>query len=103
MSFKIVSVQRIASDLVNVRVRMDAKEWTKARNKGQLGQLYGIDISNAAYRQYGVKAHTPTVSDKDRAQGGIKWLELTYRDTEWTSVPDNVIQVDFINKRRVAA
>lgn len=101
MSFKITCVKRLEKDTVLVEIRLDAKEWAKMRSKGQLGQLYGIDVSNAAYRQYGVKAHNPTVSDKARARGGIKWIDLYYTDTAWTAI-DNVIKVDFTNKKRVA-
>lgn len=102
MQFKIVSIERVSQGQVKVRVRMDAKAWLKARRAGALGQLYGVDISNAAYRQCGVKAYNPTVSDRERAQGGIKWLELYYHDESWAPAPDNVIRVDFINKRKVA-
>lgn len=100
--FKIISVSRYSADLVKVYIRMDAKEWHKLKKNSQLGSLYGIDISNAVYREYGVKAHCPTVSDRDNARGGIKRLTLYYNDSQWTNAPDNVIQVDFINKRKVA-
>ena len=99
--FEIKSVSRISPDTVLVKVFISSKEWLKARNSGALGQLYGIDISNAAYRQHGVKASNPTVKDY-RAIGGVKVIDLTYQDSEWVEAPDNVIRVDFVNKRRAA-
>lgn len=122
-SFKIVDVSRIDKEIVRVKVRMDSKAWLKAKHTGALGQLYGIDISNAVSRQYGVMAYKPSVSDSDNAQGGIKWLELFYKDSQWAIVDnvipvnfmaryrpisndnnrDNLIKIDFINKRRIAA
>lgn len=101
--FKITAVMRIDKETVQVNVRIDAKAWTKAKRDNALGALYGIDISNQAYRDYGVKASNPTVSDKDNASGGIKYLILYYADATWKPAPDNVIHVDFINKKRVAA
>jgi hypothetical protein len=100
--FKIVNVSRADADTVFVKVRIDAKEWLKLKKSGQLGALYGIDISNAVYALYGVKASNPTVSDKDSAMGGIKWIDLWYRDSEW-AIKDNVINVDFKTKKRIAA
>jgi hypothetical protein len=101
--FKIVSVERVSDGQVKVRVRMDAKAWHKLAKAGDLGFLYGVDISNEAYRAYGVKASNPTVSDRDRAQGGLKWIDLYYTDETWTPAIDNVIHVDFIAKKRKAA
>lgn len=77
---------------------MDAKIWRKADK----GALYGIDVSNEVFRQYGVKAYNPSVSDRDRASGGLKWIDLYYIDETWSEPPNNVIEVDFINKRRAA-
>ncbi|CAM6004839.1 unnamed protein product [Sphagnum balticum] len=99
--FNIQSIYRLDSDLVTVKVTMDAKAWLECKAKGQLGSLYGVDISNAVYRLSGVKASCPIVSDRDRAKNGIKVLELTYADSEWVEI-DNVIQVDFVNRKRVA-
>jgi hypothetical protein len=68
---------------VNVVVRMPVKEWAKLKKKGQLGQLYGIDISNALYAMnQNIPAHCPTVSDRDRAKNGIKTIRLSYRLTD---------------------
>lgn len=100
--FKIISVERINDSRVKVYVRIDAIEWAKLKKKGQLGSLYSTDISNSVYRAYGVNAQYPTVSDRDNARGGIKWVTLYYNDTNWIPAPDNVIQVDFINRRKVA-
>lgn len=96
--FTINSVRRTYTDHVTVIVSIDAKLWAKAKAKGQLGELYGIDISNAVFREYGVKAYMPSVSDRRRASKGIKRIELTYLDASWREAPDNVIKVDFIKK-----
>lgn len=98
MEFKIVSVKRVSDGQVCVRIRMDAKAWRKADK----GALYGIDVSNEVYRRHGVKACEPTVADRDRASGGLKWIDLYYTDEAWVEAPDNIIKVDFINKRRAA-
>jgi len=100
MSFKIVSIDRTSPETVMVKVRMDAKEWAKIKKQGQLGQLYGVDISNEAYRTHGVRAHNPTVQDSDRASGGVKWVKLWYADTVWGTEPSNVVNVDFQLRRR---
>lgn len=100
--FKIASVYRHNEELITVKVTLSAKEWFKAKNQGQLGQLYGVDISNAVYREYGVKAIYPIVGDRDRAKNGIKLIKLTYHDKEWQEPIDNVIRVDFQSRRRVA-
>lgn len=63
-----------------VVVKLDSKAWTKLRTKGQLGQLYGVDISNEVYKLTNqlVPAYNPTVSDRDRAKNGIKTIRLSY-------------------------
>jgi len=93
--FRIVSVERSYQDTVKVRVRLDAKVWAKLKKANQLGQLYGIDISNAVSREYGVKAYQPTVADRDNARGGIKWIDLWYNDATWRQAPDNIVRPDF--------
>jgi hypothetical protein len=100
--FKIVQVSRIDSDSVSVKVTMDAKAWREMSAKGQLGSLYGVDISNAAYREYGVMAQCPSVDDFAKAKGGIKVIELIYADSQWNDNFDNVIYVDFVSRRRAA-
>jgi hypothetical protein len=102
MQFKIVSIENVASTSFKVRVRMDAKEWLKIKKQNGLGMLYGVDISNEVHSQTGIKAYNPSVSDQDRAQGGIKWLTLYYTDATWTPAPNNVVEVDFITRRKVA-
>jgi hypothetical protein len=91
--FKITSVSRDYNDQVKVRVRVDAKYWNGMKKRGQLGCLYGIDISNECYKVHGVKAYNPTVSDKDRASGGLKWITLYYTDPLWRQAPDNVVSI----------
>jgi hypothetical protein len=66
--------------LVEVVVSVDAKAWTKLRDKRNLGQLYGIDISNAVYAvNKNIPAHCPTVDDRSRASKGFKTIRLSYR------------------------
>ena len=96
--FRIVSVERSYQDTVKVRVRLDAKLWAKIKKADQLGQLYGIDISNAVSREYGVKAYQPTVADKDKARGGLKWIDLWYNDATWRQAPDNIVRPNFGTK-----
>ena len=96
--FEILSVERRDAETVHVRVRIPVKAWNKARRDG-LGSLYGVDISNAVHRAYGVKAYNPSVADRQRAMAGFKFISLYYQDATWTS---NVIRVDFRARRRVA-
>ena len=132
LKFKIESVSRHSSELVEVKVTMSAASWGIAKATNGLGSLYDVDISNEAYRNYGVKAHNPIVSDTVRAKNGIKLLTLTYADSTWIdsvemtertkwenaarntgrlpevstesdeSLVDNVIYVDFIARKRCA-
>jgi hypothetical protein len=84
--FTINSVKRLdwqCGDLVQVTVSIPSKEWHQTKRRGALGTLYGIDIGNAVWRQYGVKSHCPTVSDRGRARGGVKVITLTYVDAAW--------------------
>ena len=63
-----------------VLVSIPVKEWNRYRKLGQLGALYGVDISNAVYRLYsGIYATNPTVDDSARAKDGMKRIELYYR------------------------
>ena len=101
-SIEVRSVQRVDTDRVSVRVAIPAKVWQTAKRKGDLGALYGVDISNFVYHACGVAAYYPTVDDSQRAMDGLKFIELTYNDSVWTPFPANVIHVDFVNKRRVA-
>lgn len=96
--FQVKNIVRVNADTVKVTVTMSIKEFNKAK-KDSLGQLFGIDISNHVYREYGVKAYNPTVDGiKTRAKNGIKTLQLYYRDDSWVYV-DNVIRVDFSARR----
>ena len=99
--FRIFDIVRVSQDSVCVKVLIPAKEWNDIKTKGDLGFLYGVDISNTAFKEFGVKAHNPSVNDSERAKGGVKVIELFYSDSEWKPV-DNVIHVDFINRRKVA-
>jgi hypothetical protein len=93
-------VVRISNNRVSVRVAIPASQWHESKRKGDLGHLYGVDISNFIYHATGVHAYYPTVDDRTRASGGVKVIELTYTDTDWVKAPNNVIQIDFINKRK---
>lgn len=62
-----------------VTVQINVKDWTRLRNKGQLGALYGIDISNKVYQiNRDIRAYNPTVSDRGRAVNGMKTITLEY-------------------------
>ena len=92
--FKINSISRFSSDTVKVSITCNVKDWNTCKRKGQLGSLYGIDISNAVYQMHGVKASNPTVSDDKRASmTGVKSIDLYYRDSEWSAPIDNVIRM----------
>src|SRR5580698_8556167 len=65
----------------SVTVKMPIKVWSAMKRRGQLGTLYGVDISNEVYRTHGVPAHNPSVDDSKRATQGIKTIKLTYYNT----------------------
>ena len=100
--FEITKVRRISIDTVEVLVTMEAKLWGKYKRSGWLGSLYGIDISNAVYKLEGIKAICPSVGDRDRAINGYKTISLCYYDTAWIPAINNVINVDFKKRERVA-
>lgn len=93
--FNIIRIYRDSLSTVRIDVAIDAKAWRSAKAKGHLGQLYGVDISNAVYRAFSVKAYQPTVSDRQRAVKGVKTVSLWYQDATWIDKPSNVIRVDF--------
>lgn len=97
--FNVSSVRRIDSETVSVTITMEVKAWSKADK----GTLYGIDVSNAIHREYGVQAYYPSVSDKDRARCGIKTITLYYRDAVWQErLPAEIIKIDFVARKRIA-
>ena len=100
--FKITSVFRVDAETVRVLVSVEAKHWHAAKAKGQLGALYGLDISNAVFHMHQVKAHNPTVGDYGKARDGVKQFTFDYADKEWAPVPNNVVRVDFKARKRVA-
>ena len=64
---------------VSVIVHVEAARWHKLAKQGNLGQLYGVDISNAVYRfNSSIPASMPTVDDRSRAKRGFKRITLTY-------------------------
>lgn len=98
--YSINSVRRIDSQTVRVSIQCDAKAWSKLRDAGDLGSLYGIDVSNEVYKTYGIKAYNPSVSHNDRARRGVKSIDLFYTDSQWVDVSQltyapNVTHVDF--------
>lgn len=63
-----------------VSVEVPSEYWHKLRANKQLGQLYGVDISNEVYRTNPeIRATNPIVSDRQRASKGIKHTTLEYR------------------------
>ena len=106
--FKITSVKRVNSHQVKASVSMFAKDWLEMKSKGSLGILYSTDISNAIARRYGVKARIPYVADYTKVVNNIKTFDLFFVDSTWEEkpsqeIPNNVIFVDFVNKKRLAA
>lgn len=76
--WRIVDVTEVMGQ-IRVQVTVSARYWHEQRAKGQLGMLYGVDISNAiGAMRSDVKAYHPTVSDKARATGGYKTVILWY-------------------------
>lgn len=64
---------------IDVCVTIDVKAWNKIKKAQALGQLYGIDISNAVYAiNQKIPAVHPSVDDSARAKAGVKTIRLTY-------------------------
>lgn len=62
-----------------VTISIAVDYWKELQRTGQLGVLYGIDVSNEIYRRHSdVYATNPTVSDRDRARKGFKIIRMTY-------------------------
>lgn len=70
--------------VTKVFVNVDSKYWAKLKSKSNLGQLYGVDISNEVYRIVNKSFNTycPSVSDDARASKGVKKIILSYTMTE---------------------
>lgn len=69
--------------MARVVVYIDARKWNTMKKKGQLGQLYGVDISNEVHRlNKQIRAWNPAVNDRARASKGIKRIELQYEMVE---------------------
>lgn len=100
--FKITNVFRVDVNTVRVLVSVDAKHWHACKAKGHLGQLYGVDISNAVFHLHQVKAYNPSVGDYGNARDGLKRFTFDYTDSAWCPAPANVVRVDFKNRKRVA-
>ncbi len=64
---------------IEVTIDVCAKEWTKLRNKDDLGSLYGIDVGNAVYKiNPDIPAYCPSVDHDKRAKNGVKTVKLVY-------------------------
>lgn len=97
--FTIQNVSRINDEIVRVCVSVDALAWAAHKRTDALGHLYGIEISNRVYQEYGVRATNPTVDHNTRAVKGLKTVILYYADTQWQEMPNNVIQLDRYRQR----
>lgn len=64
----------------NITIEVDAAYWKRLQKAGNLGQLYGIDVSNAVYALTNklVPAWNPSVDHRSNARKGIKTVKLTY-------------------------
>lgn len=102
IQFKIETVRRISNELVECVALVNADYWKREKAKGRLGVLYGIDLSNAIYHEFGVKAYCPSVGDRDRARNGVKRITLTYQDSAWNDAPDNVIKINFADRPKAS-
>ena len=82
LTFKVLDVlsreDEYGHTFTQARVAMPVKDWAKAKRLGQLGMLYGVDISNTLYREHNVQAYNPTVDDRQRASQGVKIIRLVY-------------------------
>jgi len=64
---------------IDVVVELNVKDWQLYRKKKMLGQMYGVDFSNAVYHiNNNIPASCPMVDDRKRAKNGIKTINLTY-------------------------
>lgn len=65
---------------LHVSFSIDAKDWKRLRDKGNLGQLYGVDLGNFLSRQGILNEYAvPIVSDRKPARNGRKQIRVEYR------------------------
>lgn len=102
MEFKIKSIVAIRAGYSNemdakVTVSIDSKLWAKIKKQKQLGQLYGIDISNAVYKLMNgsISAIRPSVDDKSRASNGVKSITLNYSMNQYQIKSLGINQLDY--------
>ncbi len=76
--FRIQSIVAKASNyigdhawVVEVTVIVEAKAWTKLRDKRDLGMLYGVDIGNAVYRRLLGVSPTVALVNEQAYSGGL--------------------------------
>lgn len=98
--FKIVKIERIDAETVQATVRLADMTWARSSRLGALDSLYKVISHDVA--RCGVKGPYDSASDGTNAVNGMKFVRLFYFDKEWIQL-DNVIRVDFINKKRIAA
>lgn len=65
---------------VSVTFTMQATEWKRMRDKGQLGHMYNTDLSNYLSRRGLLDFYAvPVVDHADRARNGIKTIQVYFR------------------------
>lgn len=64
---------------LHVTFSIDSKEWKMLSTKGNLGMLYGVDLSNYLSRAGILNEYSvPSVDDKSRAKNGRKTIRIRY-------------------------
>lgn len=68
------------SPTLSVTFTMDVKVWKSYRDAGDLGAIYGTELSNYLSRKGILKEYcVPIVSDRDNARRGRKTIRIEYR------------------------
>lgn len=98
--FKIIKLERIDPETVQATIRLPATTWARSSRLGSLENLYKVLSQDVA--RHGVKGPYDSASDSDSPTHGMKFVRLFYFDEKWIPI-DNLIHVDFINKKRIAA
>lgn len=71
---------RVLNQDGHVTFSIDVKEWKRMRDKGNLGQLYGVDLGNFLSRRGILNEYAvPIVSDRQNARNGRKTIRIEYR------------------------
>lgn len=65
---------------IYVTFKMLKEDWEQIRKQGQLGHLYGTDLSNFLSRQGILNQYcVPVVDDRKRCKAGVKTISVEYR------------------------